>query len=220
MPTKIESIYTRGLLYSCGIIINKIVPESLFRFRIFNVYELVPADDWRTKPSASESEIMFRVCQSEDEFDAAQTLTHYRPSEHEFSDRASPKPTAMLAYDAAEPVGGVWQTYESFDETELGLRIRLSPSQRWLFAAYVSKSHRRRGIYRRLLNHAIADNEAATFASINPTNKASIAAHRPFASRRVGTCVAIRIFRWSTCVANGDLRVYRNEQPVELTIEA
>jgi len=38
----LEKIRQVGFLYSIGIVINRVVPTWLFRFRIFSVYEVDP----------------------------------------------------------------------------------------------------------------------------------------------------------------------------------
>ncbi len=213
-----KSAFSRGFLYSCGILFNRIVPERLFRFRIFRIFELFPSQERRSGDRGSDSpsdQLTFRWCESEEDFAAAQKLTYYRPTE---SSGANQK--CCLAVDWADAVGGVWIATEFFDESDLGVRIRLNHQQSWLFAAFIERSHRRRGIYRRLVNQALSQQPRSvrTYASINPTNKASIAAHRQYIQRTVGTCVVMRVLGKTVCWGTGDLQIRRKKTPTEIEI--
>lgn len=212
-----KTVFARGFLYSIGIVINRIIPERLFRFRIFNVYELAPHDATSTA-LATGSEFKIRNCQTPAEFDEAKRLTHYRPGKSLSDDRKMPPLQATLLVDAEVPVGGVWLSQDFFDESELGVRVKLQPEQTWLFAAFVSKPHRGKGIYRRLLNEVLSQTDRTFVVAINPTNKASIAAHKTCIRRKVGTIVAIRFLSWSLCWASGELQVRREKRPIELQI--
>ncbi|WP_146536159.1 GNAT family N-acetyltransferase [Rubripirellula reticaptiva] len=204
------TIRTRGFLYLVGTLVNKLVPERVFRFRIFRIFELeeidLDANAGRSQANAPRAhELMFRWCETEAEIADACRLTFFRP------DGSGAPQQACLAIANSEPVGGVWIGRDYFNETELGLRICLNEDQTWLFSAFVEKQHRRTGVYRRLLNHVLADQQQTVFASINPTNKASIKSHSPYIRRTAGTCVAVRCFGWSKCWASGQLRVDGNE---------
>lgn len=214
---KMKNVLARGFLYSIGILINRVVPEWLFRFRIFNVYELGPNDAAPTA-SATGCDFKIRTCQTPSEFDEAERLTHYRPGKPSSQDDKLPSLQATLMVDSDVSVGGVWLSQDFFDESELGIRVRLRSEQTWLFAAFVSKSYRGKGVYRRLLDDVLSQTDKTVFASINPTNKASIAAHKSCIRRTVGTCVAIKFVQWSMCWASGDLQVHRNKRPIELLI--
>ena len=197
-------IHARGWWYSIGIIVNKIVPERLWRMRIFRVFEFRAPDS--PQEHMPDDAITFRWCETEAELAEAARLTFYQPDESSRGHRA------CLALEGDEAIGGVWIGENQFDESELGLRIDLADDQVWLFAAYVAKSHRRRGIYRRLLefvlrSEASGERPKTVYASINPTNKASIAAHRVYVADVAGTSLAVRVLSWTWCCANGRLRV-------------
>ncbi|MGB7328704.1 MAG: hypothetical protein WBD31_27750 [Rubripirellula sp.] len=205
-----NTIRTRGFLYLIGTLVNRVVPERVFRFRVFRIFELGRIDpDANAKRSWADAnrarELVFRWCETEAEIAEACRLTYFRP---DGSDAAK---QACLAIVDSEPAGGVWIGRDYFNESELGLRIRLNKDQAWLFSAFVEKHHRRTGIYRCLLDHVLADQPQTVFASINPTNKASIKSHSAYTRRMVGTCVAVRCFGWRKCWANGQLQVDGNE---------
>jgi GNAT superfamily N-acetyltransferase len=218
MLGKFQAVLGRGILYSCGVAVNKVVSESVFRFRIFNVYELgLPPGDVPALPAP------FTVwrCHDAEAFAIAETTTHYRPGAARApdGDGAAAAKEALLIMDADRPVGGVWLSRDFFDESELAVRIRLKPDQVWLFAAFVDKSHRRRGIYRGLLNEVLRHPSGTILASINPTNKPSMAAHDAFIRRKIGTCVAIKIGSRAKCWVRGDLRVDGATRPVEVHVD-
>jgi GNAT superfamily N-acetyltransferase len=197
----IRSLRSRGLLYSAGVVINRVVPERLFRFRIFRICQLQSAG-----AAAGAGTLLLRWCESEQDFRTARQLTYF----------ATPEPSvaadyrACLAIQDGEPIGGVWTARERFDEPELGLRYLFVADQDWIFAAYVSKPHRQRGVYRSLLASVLdSDPSRRHYVCFNPLNKASLAAHAPFVRTTLGSCVAMRLgnvaFAWST----GSLRIRR-----------
>ncbi len=206
----IQSVRSRGMLYSIGTVINRIVPQRVFRFRIFRVFELqCPHDSGPAKPNVdarAEEPLDFRWCATDEEFRWAKQLTYFQTSD-DFDEQPI---TACLAVDGSEPVGGVWRATERFNEEELGIQLVFESDQAWIFAAFVSKSHRRRGIYGRLLGSVLCgEHSLRHYASINPTNRASMAAHAPFVRSTVGTGVALRLFGFAIAWAGGSLRLDR-----------
>ncbi|TWU60040.1 hypothetical protein Poly51_03140 [Rubripirellula tenax] len=209
----LNRLKSRGLLYSLGIVFNRVVPERIFRFRIFRIFEIGLPTEKAIEIPAPDG-ITFRWCETDEDFAQARSLTYFQ-SESGGEGPESPK-RACLAIDTDEPmgtqtIGGVWIGDDYFDETELGVRILLTENQSWIFAAMVAKAHRRRRIYRRLLWHVVASQKQTLFASINPTNKASIAAHAPFIRRTAGTCIVLRILGRTFCRVGGSLSIKGNE---------
>ena len=91
------------------------------------------------------------------------------------------------------------------------MRIELQPDQHWLFAANIAKHHRRRGIYGRLLRYVLSTvagdgHSGEILASINPTNKASMAAHRQMIDETLGSCVAVRFLSLAICCSTSSLQ--------------
>jgi hypothetical protein len=215
----LNKIKSRGYLYSAGIVANRIVPEFLFRARVFRVFRFNIPEAANSLQSYDDG-IHFKWCESDVEFEQAQQLTHFRPPD------MTQRYQACIAYDGQEAIGGVWIASESFNESELGLQIQLQPSQKWLFAANIAKSHRRRGIYGRLLRYTLhsvspAPGSGDVLASINPTNKASIAAHRPMIAATLGTCLAARWLSLSLCGSTGQLkttRAIRLAKPTQIVV--
>ncbi len=258
----IKRLLSRGILYSIGTVINRIVPARLFRFRIFRVYQLQPSKSEgqtaglmdaepmalatgiegvsvasvspaasplgshnrtfsATHAHAGDTPFQFRWCESDEDFRVAEELTGFQST----SDVRPLGYQACLALDAAQPVGGLWRAEEHFDEDELGVRVVLDDDQAWIFAAMVSKQHRRRGVHRRLLSYVLAgDPQRNHFASINPTNRASIAAHQQFVRSTVGTCLSLRLFKVAVSIASGGLKLDRHisfgcrERPIQMRL--
>ena len=193
-------LQNRGYAYSLGIAINRTIPAWLFRFRVFSVFRLEQLEGTDSL-RAYDDDIRFAWAQTDDDRILAEQSTHYQPYSQAHTHQA------CLAFDGDQPIGGVWIAKESFYETDLGLKILLQPNQSWLFAAYISKSHRQRGIYRRMLRYALqSQTDRQVLAAINPTNKASIAAHQSMISETLGTSIAARLFSFACCVCKGRLR--------------
>ncbi len=222
-----KSIRNYGLLYSVGMALNRCIPAALFRFRIFHVVQLesIPRDATRTSqrgklgdedvgdsPACRPLELSFRWFDESTDQAEAHHLTYYPPDDQHLPKRA------CLAFEDDEPAGGVWIGTQQFVESDLGIRIRMAPEQSWLFAAYVLKPFRRRGVYRAILDHVLLDQATTIFAAINPTNKASMAAHRPYVRRIVGRCTVFRVLNWTGCRVRGDLRVDRSGGSTDILI--
>jgi len=210
----------RSILYRIGGWFNRVVPAWLFRFRIFRLYRLEPLASDRSPAQARPLE--YRWCETDDEIALAQRLTYFHSDAQDHRERFR----ACLAHDGDELVGGVWQGTKYFDEEELGVRIRMESNQAWIFAAFVSTSHRGQRIYPRLLNHILSEDPAVIhYASINTTNEASIAAHKHFVTASSGRCVVFRLLSFTCCWAGSGLRLSRHltldrkNRPIEITIE-
>lgn len=208
----LAKLKSRGVLYSVGIVINRVVPEFLFRARVFCVFRF-SRPDASTSQSSYEDGIRFEWCKNDSQFALAKQLTYFQPTQR--TDQQSPF-RACLAFDGDEAVGGVWIANGSYDESELGLEIQLRPHQSWLFAANIAKSHRQRGIYGRLLQYVLTTaneevgQQSEVLASINPTNKPSMAAHRRMIDETLGKCVAARFLSLAICRSGGKLITTRS----------
>ncbi len=221
-----KSIKKRGVLYTVGIVVNRVIPEKIFRFRVFRVFELEGHADVARR--RGDEALAFRWCENESDMETAKRLTFFRSDDAEAAARYS----ACLAsasdhQEHDQVVGGVWRGRQQFDEDDLGVRILLDEDQAWIFAAYVAKNQRGKGVYRRLLEHAISsDKSLVHFASINPYNKPSIAAHREFVKSTAGTCFAIRVLNVACVITTKNIRADRmftfqaKTAPVQLSFES
>lgn len=241
-----KPLLSRGVLYSLGIVFNRLVPERLFRFRVCRVLRLQPLGTDNT--TSEMMPIAIRWCESEDDFRQAERLTQFQPvggnaredlaaclahaSMYDSSDRAHTDSGQCRAPEAASeidssgsPLAGLWRAENRFDEVELGVRMLLADDQAWIAAAIVAKSYRGRGVYRRLLNHVLTDSpNQRHFAAINPANRASMAAHRKFVAATVGTYVSFRLLSLAVVMASGGLRpstrvsLSCRQRPIEISI--
>jgi hypothetical protein len=213
----IKSVWSRGLFYCVGVAINRVVPERLFRCRVFRVYQLRSP----TEGKGVQTPVLVHACTSDEDFRRVKQLTRFGAAGASPSDRYE----AFLAMDPEQPVGGAWRAVDHFDEREIGMRIMLESDQAWVFAAHVDRSRRGQGIYCQLLSSVLAsDPSSKHYAAINPTNKASLAAHHRFIQSAVGTCIAVRVVRWTFAWAGaglgttGHFTFNSHSRPIELRI--
>ncbi len=215
----LKSLRSRGLLYSTGIAINRLVPSWLFRARIFRVFELnKPSEGDPAMTDEQAGPLRFQWCDSKEDRKLASELTHYPLDANSSSHRA------CIAFIGDLPVGGLWIGENHFDETDLGVRILLPEQHVWLFAAFVSKTHRKQGVYRKLLRFVLSEyTDQHVLASINPTNRSSIAAHSTSIKQDLGTSCVVRVAGFALARCNGSLQLDRKtgiikENPLKITI--
>ena len=197
----LRKIRQTGLMYSIGIAINRIVPIWLFRFRIFTVYQIDSKTVLPQSDASNDDSVQVSLAQSEAEISAVVKLTWFQPGDMDADfQSAQAKIDGQLA-------GAVWAAGRGFDETDLGLRIELTPDQSWIFAALVDGQFRRRGVYSRVLgfmvNHLEQVQRGQQFLSINPTNIASVKAHERYIDSVLGNVVALRVLGVAFCLSTG-----------------
>jgi hypothetical protein len=193
----LEKIRRTGFLYSIGIALNRVVPEWLFRFRIFKVYQIDPKTVLPPTVSSPRDSVQVSLAETEADILAVSKLTHFFP-------RSIDAP--LQPYQAkinAQLAGAAWVARQKFDEVDLGLRIELAPDQSWLFAALVDGQFRRRGVYSHtfhfIVNHLHQSAVGQQFLSINPTNIASVKAHEKYFDSVLGSVIALRVFTIAFC---------------------
>jgi len=200
----LKKIRQVGLLYSIGIAINRIIPNWLFRFRIFKVYQVDPKSvvpGSGVSGSSSGDSIEVSLAQSDTDIAEVSALTYFNP------DNVDADLQSAQAKIDGQLAGGVWAAQRGFDETDLGLRIELAPDQSWIFAALVDKQFRRRGIYSRvfafMVNHLEQTAGGQQLISINPYNIASVKAHEEYIDCVLGSVFALRVFGLAFCLCSG-----------------
>jgi GNAT superfamily N-acetyltransferase len=204
-----KKIIDRGWLYSFAILFNRIVPESLFRFRYFHVYQL----SQKQRDHTALQIIDVRCCADATETQDVSALTGWKCSD---PSAGIAMPMAWSASMNGRCVGGLWIARGEFRETELGLCYRLQDDQQWLYSAFVEKQHRRQGIYGQLLSRVLAESDQkSTFAAINPVNRSSMAAHRRAIADKtrrlpIGRCTALRCLGFSVAWCFGKLSCDRH----------
>lgn len=194
-----------GVLYSVGIVINRINPVWLFRFRHFLVYQM-DVDSF-TDQRKSESPIDVSWCAQADQIQAVENLTYVEAR------NLNPKHTAAQAKSGEHLAGALWAVKHELAEVDLGIRFELDPDQVWLFAALVDAKFRRQGVYRRVLSFVcrrcdadFADNEngpAQLLLCVNPHNIASNRVHQKHAQETLGRVVCFRFFNVGVCLCQG-----------------
>ncbi len=198
----LQKIRETGLLYSAGIAINRVVPDWLFRFRIFTVYQIAPKRILQTADASGDDLVHVSLAETDADIATVSALTYFSPGDMEADFQSA---QAILDGQLA---GAVWAAQRGFDETDLGLRIELSPDQSWLFAALVDKQFRRRGVYSRvfsfMVKHLQENVGGQQFLSINPTNVASVKAHDKYFDSVVGSVIALRTFGLAFCLCRGN----------------
>jgi len=200
----LKKIRQVGLLYSIGIAINRVVPSWLFRFRIFRVYQIdtntiLPLAD---VAEASDSDsVQVSLAETAADISDVRRLTFFDPSS------VDAQLQSVQARIGGQLAGAVWAARRGFDETDLGLRIELTPDQSWLFAALVDKQFRRRGVYSHvfgfMVNHLHQTAVRQQLLSINPTNIASVKAHEKYFDSVLGNVIALRVFGMAFCWCQG-----------------
>ena len=205
----ISKIQRMGFLYSVGVIINRVVPVWLFRFRRFVMLEMDPQklDEYQVTDDANVAGGVFPVdvswAQSED-ISAIESLTYVD------AEIIGPDVKIAQAKSNGQLAGALWSVENYFLESELGVAIELSPDQLWLFAALVDKHFRGRRIYPRLLKHMCCDDSLAKkgsvefLLSVNPHNKQSWKVHKKFAKRKLGEVFSMRVFGIAMCICFGE----------------
>ena len=192
----LEAIQRNGFFYSFAILFNRIVPQRLFRFRRFVVFELTHVD-----PIADDHPVAIRWCKTDEDFQAVEAVT-YCP-------RTDDRAEAVLAEIDGQVAGGFWVTGGAFLESELGVEIELAPSQVWLYAARVDPAFRRRGVYSRLLSAACWRKQQQGFqqllVSVNPHNIGSHKIHLGQSTRSPGRVTAMRVWKTAVCRATGSI---------------
>ncbi len=213
----LQQIRSRGLWFLCGVLFNRVVPEAVFRCRIFRIYEL-SADAAGPLPAADSLEVI--QCDLPTESERARSVTR---TDH--GAWISDVTECWLCQDADEAIGGVWIGHGLFCESDLGLKIVLGPEQCWLFSAFVEKHRRGAGVYRFLLHEVLEQYPRQTvLCAINPTNRASMAAHDQWIQSWLGTFVALRLLGVAICLSRGRIRARRffsmdcRKSPIELDL--
>lgn len=197
----LEKIRNKGVLYSFGIVFNRIVPKWIMRVRRFNVYEMDPSPS--SSPGISSTTVGWAV--SEEEMLEAEQLTGPQRS---VGVGVGDMRVCRASIDE-KLVAAFWATSNVFWEDGLGIGYELDDDQAWLFGAYVDKPFRRRGIYSSILKfmtpNLIASGKEQVLLAVNPDNIGSRKVHEKYAARKVGSVVAIRFLNVAICSAKGDL---------------
>ena len=186
-------IRSQGLLYVAGIIFSRCVPSWLIRVRLFHIYELSTYASEAAVACADRRQIV--RCGADQDHDDARLVTRSPVTERHVG-----RSEAWVCREGEQLLAGVWTGEEWFLESDLGVLVLMAEDHYWVFSARTESSVRQKGAYRQLLNRVVVDKQPKrAFCAINPTNKASMAAHRSRFENQVGRYVAARFFKTSFC---------------------
>jgi GNAT superfamily N-acetyltransferase len=211
---KLAGLRRSGWIYGLAILFNRLVPAKLFRFRYFVVYQLDPgsfsgeqqANDRTNRPSDVFSQTFW--CDHSGQFRAVEDVTYFDRS------TSSGRQFACGVEVDHQTVGGIWGATESFDESELGLRLQFMPNQAWIFAAVVKKEHRSKGLYTKLLSTMVRELSSRganqVLVAVNPFNRTSNRIHSRYSFGKVCAVASIRVWNWVLCLPFGTARGNRS----------
>lgn len=222
----LQKIKARGLLYCMETVFNRIVPCWIFRFSVGTILELDRETLCELIHSFEPDEFIFQRVTDPEQRETLRTLTwNSVPRETTEDDRGY---SVSRRDDPTRMLGGVWGGVDSFIESDLGFRIRLTEDQAWIYCAYVDPSTRGKRVYPRVLSTAANDLSGLgvkrLLVVIQPWNKASMRAHRKYSHGPVGHLAVLRIFTLAMVFRFGSLtqvgRVTTNVRwrPVEIRI--
>ena len=206
----LEKLRRTGFLYSIGMVVNRVVPNWLFRFRRFVVYEM---DAQRLGSmvdaikSRTESSIDVSWCETEEEIRAAEKLTYTN------ADQVGDEFKIVQARSGQQLAGALWAVRNSFTEDDLGIKYDLESNQVWLFAALVDSQFRRQGIYAQVLSYMCQEGESEFVTEaedlpqfllcVNPHNIASNGVHKKYAKEVFGQAFSFKILNVAACFCFG-----------------
>ena len=197
----LKKLRQTGLIYSIGIAINRVVPSWLFRFRIFRAYQVDPKTILPQSDVTDDNSVQVSLAETDADISAVCKLTWFQPGDMDADFQS------VQAKIDGQLAGAVWAAGRGFDETDLGLRIELTPDQSWIFAALVDEQFRRRGVYSRVFGFMVNHLEQAAVGQqllcINPYNIASIKAHEKYFDSVLGNVIALRVLGLAFCLCSG-----------------
>ncbi|MDB4766769.1 hypothetical protein OAG71_03675 [bacterium] len=206
----LKKIRRTGFLYLIGIVINRIVPAWLFRFRQFVVYE-IDASKFESEetggPNDQAPPLQISWCETNNDLQAVQQLTYTK------ADKLQGQYRIAQAKSGQQLAGALWGVKDCFVEEELGTVLHLNPNQIWLFAALVDGAFRRQGIYAKVLGFMVHNGEKV-FSSdddkplryllcVNPHNIASNRVHRKYSKAVLGQAFSLKVARVAICLCFG-----------------
>lgn len=190
----------RGLVYPFAIFFNKLVPASIFRFGIMDVYQL-SNQTLEQPPTSGSAELLLLD-------DAAQRKALKSITRNELSETTTESHRAIAIRDkeSRQLVGGLWVASGHFTETSLAFRLRFSATQRWVYCAFVEKDFRRKGLYSSCLSFTHSElsklEPVELLVAFNPFNKASFKAHQKYLQTRLARIYSICFLGKAICFSS------------------
>lgn len=199
-------IRKNGFFYLVEQVWHRVVPSSVFRFAVMNVY----AVDRENLGSVKRNKNI--VCQVADDaatMAALREVTYMAVPDERVAGHAGYLASIRDSNAGEEPkvAGGVWAGIGDYYEEDFGIKLKLNESQAWIYCALVNKSARGAGVYSNAFCFAIDDlarrGHDQVLLSVTPWNKKSQRAHKQLVGRQVGRISAARFFRWGMVLTSG-----------------
>ncbi|MAT68540.1 MAG: hypothetical protein CMJ58_03355 [Planctomycetaceae bacterium] len=193
-------------LYQLGKRAVGALPERMLRTRPYSVYAIDLAKSEKTAADANDSsceDVVVGWAKAVAERLALATIA--APVNLESWNGTTRR--ALIAWRSNAAVGGAWISSESFEEHSLGLRLDLAADDVWLHSAVVIPSHRRQGIYKKILRCAMQTLRDKGYSrlllGVTTGNEPSRRAHASAGAVKIGQIAAARSNGMSVCVATG-----------------
>ncbi len=190
------------------------LPVWVFRARPFGVYEISLAKSLGEAAEATKSrrtggsELDCQIRWVADDAEAA--MLRGLASQQCIDDFNVRTRRAAAAWLGGEVIACAWIATQSFDESDLGLRFELQPTEVWLFAAVVESSRRDQGVYGQLLAFLSDDlrrhEVRRILLGVTVGNEPSRRAHARQGASQVGSIIALRSLGFTLCWRHGDVR--------------
>lgn len=219
-----KKIRTQGFWRTFELLFNRYVPASIFRYSKGDIFEF----DMQALASLAnvqeDHEFEVRDVRTEAERERLRQVTWSTvPLETTRNDIGY----AVFRKGTDEIVGGVWGGVGSFIEESLAIQFQFNQQQVWLYCAFIDKTARGKGVYKKLISFAVADLQRRGFRQalgiVQPWNRVSRRMHEKHSTRICGRMSAIRIFSRVWVFQKGDISIDRNvvtqiDQPAQVEI--
>ena len=209
-----EKLKNKGVLYTLEILIERIVPEWIFRFGCTAIFK-VDLDRASNTPSSVAD---IQTC-TNDELPRLQQLT--------FDDSAQSVAVAVCARVDAQMIGGFWAAHSAYRDYQMGIRFLFNDDQGWMYAGFVDKNHRRKGIYLDIIKElsSLLTERGVNhqYFAVSVVNKPSLAASRKVA-QSIGHITSVKMFGVVWAWSSGQLKQSRSvsfkalADPVEIRV--
>ena len=222
-----KKIKQRGFFNLLARVCQIIVPESLLRFSVWEIFELDVNS--ATATQMSENVLIENVGNDQAKRKLLQQVTwnSVDPAELEKHYGYS---TCLSEQPASEScVGGLWVATDRYPETALGFRMIFQPNQAWIYAAYVNPEIRGENVYQRTLAFACEDLERQGWeeilVAVAPWNKASMYVHEKHSKQKMGRVVAVRFLKFAAIFHFGNISKSKTfttdyiERPIQITTQ-
>ncbi len=211
ISAKLKKVKAQGFIRTFELLFNRVVPASIFRYSKGDIYEFDMDALANLDNGADESEFEVRCVTSEAERQQLRKVTWSTvPIETTKDDIGF----AVFRSGTNEIVGGVWGGVNNFLEESLAIQFEFQPEQAWLYCAFVDKSVRGTGVYKKLISSAIRELRARGFQQtlgiVQPWNKISRRMHEKHSQRVCGRMSAMRLFSKVWVWHQGGLSVDKN----------